>query len=138
MIRAVSNPPRIEQQGISNPETVKADDGAHKGIWRHISGWVTALGIAGGVLTAFLTFVGITFDLFPALKPEEPPTELAVAVDDVELEERVTTESGAHRLIVSYGITFTGYRETGSTSNGRPSIRRRSRVSGSRRRCHFE
>ncbi len=58
VIRVVSSLPRIEQQGISNPETVQADDGALKGIWRHISGWVTALGIAGGVFTAFLTFVG--------------------------------------------------------------------------------
>jgi hypothetical protein len=111
VVRVVSSPPRIEQQGISTPETVKADDSALKGMWKRISGWVTALGIAGGVLTAILTFVGITFDLFPALKPETPPTELAVAVDDVELEERVMTESGAHRLIVSYGITFTGYKE---------------------------
>ena len=109
VVRVVSSSPRIEQQGISTPETVKADDSAHKGIWGW--GWVTQLGVAGGVLTAILTFVGITFDLFPALKPETPPTEQAVAVDDVELEERVTTESSAHRLIVSYGITFTGYKE---------------------------
>jgi hypothetical protein len=109
-----ASPPRLPDgwvgtalNGTSTRNAEKAGDDADRGIW----GWVKGIGIAVGVLTAILTFLGLFFERFPSLGPDVPPPELAVVVDDVVLEERVTTDSNRFLLVVSYRISFTGYKD---------------------------